>query len=497
MPTKKQKKAKSSASDTASTVEMISAWEQDPGSGSQPDGGQLIHLPVPEINSTSLPTSIVNPSSKPEAKVYPLGTLEFRYWNTAAALARGSKFWSTHLPGAIWQEDVGNNLQVNLDAGVDLNAFYDRAGLSFFHAIASGRTVFSCESPDVVCHEQGHAILDAIKPQLWDAASIEAAAFHESFGDISSILCALQLQTVRLGVLAETQGMLYSSSRLSRLAEQLGWAIRQRRPTIAEPDCLRNAVNSFFYRDPNLLPSDAPASSLSSEPHSFSRVFTAAFFEGLAGMFKLKQVQDEMNLLQVSNDMAQILISGIRAASVVPTFFSQVAVNMVHFAKRQFADIAYDQALKSTFVRHGVISPSTSMSFSMHALALTEEEAEATAQEKELPRLQLAIAEYDLGIDTIIVHSASEPKRFEVAGAALAIGSVVPPSQDEAAKAFVEDLLRRGRLKVLAQNRNKNRRLGITRPNEPETHETHTHELRPEGNDYVLRRVRIACSFHL
>ena len=75
------------------------------------------------------------------------------------------------------------------------------------------------ESPDIVCHEMGHAILDAIKPQLWGAASHEAAAFHESFGDMSAILSALQLQSLRSAILRDTGGHLYQSSRLSRLAE--------------------------------------------------------------------------------------------------------------------------------------------------------------------------------------------------------------------------------------------------------------------------------------
>ena len=65
------------------------------------------------------------------------------------------------------------------------------------HGSAAGRTVFSGESPDVVCHELGHAILDSLKPQLFDAASMEVAAFHESFGDMSASLSALQLPSLR------------------------------------------------------------------------------------------------------------------------------------------------------------------------------------------------------------------------------------------------------------------------------------------------------------
>ncbi len=79
-----------------------------------------------------------------------------------------------------------------LDEGEDLNAYYDRRALNFFHGFAGGGTVYSGESPDVVCHEQGHAILDAIKPELFNAGSNEVAAFHEAFGDMSAILAALK-----------------------------------------------------------------------------------------------------------------------------------------------------------------------------------------------------------------------------------------------------------------------------------------------------------------
>ncbi|MDJ1470866.1 hypothetical protein [Xanthocytophaga flava] len=468
---------------------QISAWTQDPGSGNQPNGGQLIQLNAPKLSSKPLPTIIHGQA--PSAKVYPPGTAGFRYWNTASALRRGSDYWGKLLPGITWQ--MGKTLPIDLDFGVDLNAYYDRVGLKFFHATVAGRTVFSCESPDVVCHEQGHAVLDAIKPQLWDAASIEAGAFHESFGDISSILCALQLQSLRIAVLGETEGNLYRSSRLSRMAEQLGWAIRQDFPTAVDADCLRNAVNSFFYRDPNTIPSSGPANTLSSEPHSFSRVFTGAFFEGLAGMFKLRTDQDEENLLQVSLDMGKILVTAIRNAAVVPAFFSQIAVNMIQAANLQFVSINYGQALRSAFVRHGILSPATTT-----ITSITEPRSMADGNENdatELPKMNLSVKEYDLGVDEIVVHAAIATSRFEVAGAALSMGSLDMPSHEDTAKSFVEDLLRRGRLKIDSITNKKNRGMAITRPNAPDTHETYTHELREENGSVILRRIRIDCGF--
>ncbi len=231
---------------------MINAWEDDPGAGAQPSGGQVIQRPIPVLRDQPLPSRIVHPASAPEAKPHPPGTAEFRYWTAAEALRRAADFWGALVPGIPWE--VGAILPVDLDFGVDLNAFYDREGLKFFHGSGAGRTVFSGESPDIVCHELGHALLDSFKPQLFDAASIEVAAFHESFGDMSAILSALQLSSVREGVLAETGGVLRRSSRLSRLAEQLGWAIRQSVPSAVEADCLRNAVIPFSTEIPTPFP---------------------------------------------------------------------------------------------------------------------------------------------------------------------------------------------------------------------------------------------------
>ena len=155
-------------------------------------------------------------------------------------------------------------------------------------------TVFSGASPHVVDHELGHAILDAVKPELFNAMSIEAAAFHEAFGDISSILSSLQVPSLRDFVLKQTGGRLNSNSRLSQLARELGWAIRvQINRTAVDSDCLRNASNNFFYRNPAGLPARAPATQLSSEPHSFSRVFSGAFLDVLAA-----HVQDRPSQLQ-------------------------------------------------------------------------------------------------------------------------------------------------------------------------------------------------------
>jgi hypothetical protein len=163
---------------------------------------------------------------------------------------------------------------------------------------------------------------------------------------------------------------------------------------------LRNAVNTFFYRDPDMLPTTAPATSLSSEPHSFSRVFTGAFFEGLAGMLAATASRDEAALLQVSKDIGAILVQGIRAASVVPTFMGQVAASMLAVAAARFAAQGYEAPLRSGFIRHRVLPPSMAVA-ATHASARIAALAASPSESKTLPTLQLSVAEYGLGVPSI------------------------------------------------------------------------------------------------
>jgi hypothetical protein len=172
-----------------------------------------------------------------------------------------------------------------------LNAFYDRKALHFFRDedSSTGAIVNSGDSPDIVTHEQGHAVLDSIRPDLWDAPHFEVAAFHEAFGDLAAILVALEEEDLVRAVLEETRGSLDHSNLVSRLAEELAAAVAARYgPGAALPDALRDAVNPFRYRAPRSLPEDADADALSREPHSFSRVVTGACWDVLVRLYLLK-----------------------------------------------------------------------------------------------------------------------------------------------------------------------------------------------------------------
>jgi hypothetical protein len=457
------------------------AWEDDPGSGAPP-----ITVNAPNPNGT--PLAFQFPSPQPTPRQYALGTPGFRYWVAVEALRRGANYWAPRVPGGSWE--VGKKLPVLLDEGEDLNAYYDRKALNFFHGPGADGVVYSGESPDVLCHEMGHAILDAVKPGLWDAASQEVAAFHESFGDMSALLSGLQVPTLRETVLTETAGHLYRSSRLSRLAEQLAAAIRVQHPDAVDPDCMRNAVNSFSYQDPLTLPSSAPASQLSSEPHSFSRVFTGAFFESLGGMLaavaKIPDAPTEDELLAVSTDMRDILMGAVKAAPIVANFYSQVAAAMVGDASQK--NPSYAAALKSTFVRRGILSLTSAASLPALEKSLAAKAPRARASHPASTRVALDGSLFGLATRSLFVYSASEPRALSVTAARLGGGSHPSTSSEAAAMAFVEDLFRRGKVHVGAT-----RRIAAALPATP--HPLKSHQLVKEGGDVVLRRSLFDCNF--
>ena len=456
----------------------ILAWEDDPRSGGEP-----IRRPVPRLGTAPLALAITGAAVP--ARLHRRGTREFRYWAAAEALRRAADFWSALLPqDTSWQP--GPTLGVVLDAGVDLNAYYDRRELAFFHDTVARTTVYTGESPDVLCHELGHAVLDALRPELWDAMSVEVAAFHEAFGDISALLAGLQLPSLRRAVLSETGGRTGRSSRLSRLAEQLGWALRQTHPGSAEPDCLRNAVNAFFYRAPETLPPSGPSALLTAEPHSFSRVFTGGWFEALAGMLASRTTSPtEADLVEVSLDAGRLLVDAIPAAPIVADYYSQVAAHLIESDTVLFRG-RYRDALKSALVRRGILSLRAASTVTRPGAATRARRTRgpAAAGADQTRRLSLSADEFGLEGRVLIVEAPSEARRFEVTAAAEDLGSRTP---EQDARRFLEYLFRRGRVDV-----------GTHGP--VETRIAHpfarkTHELVLQAQDLTLVRRTFDCGF--
>lgn len=242
-----------------------------------------------------------------------------------------------------------NSLIIVPRAGRGINAFYDRATLQFFydyHPITK-KMVFTCESVNVTTHELGHAVLDAIRPDLWSLQSLEIFAFHESFGDIFSLLTTLNNDQIIDYVIKETNGNLRQSNIVSRIAEEMGNVMFNLGKKGASQDSLRNAVNTLTYSPPEYLSNE------DQEPHNFSCVFTGAWYDCLVNMYEQDGKTPE-GLKKSRDALAKITMNSIPLVAANPRFYLAFAKTMI--AAAQFIEHGkYFNAIRKAFVERKIV----------------------------------------------------------------------------------------------------------------------------------------------
>jgi len=309
-----------------------------------------------------------NLAAGPAAGLYAPGTAGFIHWQCREAAIQAVKVWEG-IAGPLTRWARSSNLRkLDLfpDFGLDLNAYYDGQSLSFFHSSAGTKTTFSGASTDVVSHEAGHGFLDAIRPDLWFSSLTETGAFHEAFGDCMAIVAALSDLATRRAVL---QGNLAGSNFVEATAEDLSDGIR-RDPRFgpAHPASQpRHAFNSFQWALPTTLPTSGGPNVLSSEVHSFARVFTGCFYDAIRNVFAALGAPSEARLLAATRTVARLLVAGARQAPEVPRFFQAVGRAMV--LADQAAGGANHIALRDAFSGHGIDLGSNAMLMPRMSLA--------------------------------------------------------------------------------------------------------------------------------
>src|SRR5262249_31658708 len=89
--------------------------------------------------------------------------------------------------------------------------------------------------------------------------------------------------------------------------------------------------------------------------HSFSRVFTGAFYEVLSGMLaaRAKKPKDA-DLVAVAKDIAALLSDATAAAPVQPDYYAQVAAHMIDADAARFAG-KYREILTEVFVGRKIV----------------------------------------------------------------------------------------------------------------------------------------------
>lgn len=175
------------------------------------------------------------------------------------------------------------------DGGEMINAYYSRheGSLNFFHATdpVTKEVVYSGGSGEVVAHEAGHAILDGLRPDYLGAWSPDPGGFHEAFGDVIAMLVTLQDDDAVAKIVEQCGGDLSKPNLLAFLGEELGVAINHTEGrNVTGGPYTRNAINTFKWADPSTLPHRGGPDELGSEVHSYSRLWTGAFYDTLKAM---------------------------------------------------------------------------------------------------------------------------------------------------------------------------------------------------------------------
>lgn len=251
-------------------------------------------------------------------------------------------------------------LKVHPTAGKQLNAFYDRKNLKFFHKKVNGKDVFTADSVDVVAHELGHALLDSMRPDFWNVQASEIWAFHEAFGDINAIATVMLYDGVLEHALKETKGDLRKHNVISRIAEEMGNAIAYSRRGF-KPGALRNAINNFTYAPPHKLPHNPGQDKLGGECHNFGRLFVAAWYDIMVGIYEFeskRMSQKEAMKVAVSAAYGYV-VEGLKVAPRTTKFYNAIANAMVSVSRIEGGE--HKNILQGVFIKRKILRPQIKM----------------------------------------------------------------------------------------------------------------------------------------
>lgn len=360
---------------------------------------------------------------------YPLPSFGFRYWNAAETLARATSVWQD-ANEAPWHWHGGGALAIRLATGPLPQAAYTRGDLCFV-AAAPGLA----EGPALLCHALGHAVLDALRPDLWDAASQEVAAFHDIFADLTAVFAALALPEWRAEVIAAGPG------RIAALLHPQGAAPTASTFALAMLDMLAALVRN--------------------EAAMRGRTADAA-------------------LLGAARKAARLLATAVRRVPVVPNFLAQIAAELAIAAWVQEGP-AFGMHLRALFSDRHVLAPTAATAtYDPHE---AEDGTEIAPDHRQsLPIVAIDAAAFGLR-QPLLLQPASQSPRLAVAALAENGTPRDPIHPTVAACHFAAELIRTGRAAPPAP-------LHRPRPQAPGT----THRLVDNGRTLLLQRTRFICT---
>ena len=289
---------------------------------------------------------------------YPLGSPQQQALALKIMVFDALKYMSSKSPKQIKQWAAVQSLVLMPRAGKDINAYYDRGSLRFFFFSDTNKNIFACDARTIVAHEFGHAFLDILRPDWWDAQAIEIWAFHEAFGDITSTLISLQYDAMIDNAIIETNGDLMKSNILTRLAAEMGTGLYNitNGKDGELPNCLRDMSQVFKYKEPERLPNAGRHDQLLGEPHNFSRVFSSAIWEILVriGVAQINQGHVLRDGMKISRDVvAHYLLKAVVQVPTTVRLFDALAQQMLAVDHAEGGK--YQSIIRDVFSERGIL----------------------------------------------------------------------------------------------------------------------------------------------
>lgn len=446
------------------------------------------------------------------------GTPQFLFWQSREAAIAAVEAWEASSGAHTKWQGNRSKLPILPDAGVDLNAFYNRASFSFFHKTLGAQTFFSGESTDVVAHEIGHGLVDSVRPDFFSVNFLEVAAFHEAAGDCVAILTALNDLDTRKKLLAVTT-TLKKRNFVESTAEQLSRAIGIAFPghNASEP---RHAFNKFQFQLPQTLPSSGGPGALINEAHSFGMLFSGCFWNLIVNIFAASASNTPASLLTAVQTSGKILIAGVKSALITPRFLQSVGRAMV-LADQSLHHGANRDSINKAFQSHNILLGANAMVAPSIDLAGTAPKGAtlAAATRKDLmARLggsrgaklaTTAVRAFDTPMVSVmhtdmvplssipglkgVVAEAHQPVLVGGSGKSAAVMGAMPHPENTEAEvlAYVKTLIEHDRIDYGGTKKSARKRGVVAGAGATWDHTTHV--IKRVGGKKVLQRVRFLC----
>jgi hypothetical protein len=195
----------------------------------------------------------------------------------------------------------------------------------FCHDDKNNVDLYFCRSLDIVAHETGHAVLDALKPKLYDIKKGQEGALHEAFADLTAVFAILSQFDMCEDIIADTKGNLRESEYLSSIGEQFVQPTEENEDHEnvkgdstelgEEHNSIRRGVRDISN---NLLGSQCK------DVYQMAELFSGYVYDILVECFEHernpKLIDDAEVLFRVARRLRRVLLLAIHNTTEIPNF---------------------------------------------------------------------------------------------------------------------------------------------------------------------------------